>query len=345
MPELSVGHKQRLGDVRFKRDLWVFDGEIMPSMATEAVQSFVAELSTEPAVTIPVREEDEDGLYGWPADGIRRKIETHGGSIRFGWRLREWPCVVLVAEFHAVWVDPDGELIDITPSVTEEKNSLFVPDSNYPETFDFDQHPPTRYKVLHTGPDWSAATAKRIAPMKPSQRAYEERRAHKAGKTLEEWVRGKLSVDPLEILITAYIDACKAFDAKLETLPDLVEIDPRTAADLIERAWSDDVGAVLAAADELADVDNADTKDAAVSAEADQAADPGPVDVLPETPDASVEVTGDRPDETETGDDAVEDFEDWLPETETYAAEDALFDWSTARYNRRRAILRAMSDA
>lgn len=333
MPELLVGHKQRLGDTRLERDQWVFDGEIVPSMATEAVQSFVAELSTEPAVTIPVWDEDEDGLYGWPADGVRRKISAHGGSIRFGWRLRAWPRVVLVAEFHAVWVDPDGALIDITPSVTEGKTSLFAPDSNYPETFDFDQRPPTRYKVLHIGPDWSAAVATRIAPMKPSQRAYEERRAHKAGKTLEEWVRGKLPVDRLETLIAAYIDACKAFDGKLETLPDLIEIDPHRPADVIERAWSDKVGGVLAAADEVADVDNTDARDSAVSADADQAADPGPVDALQESADASVELTGD---------DAIEDSEDWRPELETYFAEDTLFEWSAARHNHRRAILRAM---
>ena len=110
---------------------------------SEAVAAFVAELSPLPPVSVPLRD-DSYGLYGWPADGVRDKIGADGGSIRFGWRLREWPNVLLTAEFHAVWVDPDGTLVDITPAVTGDAPSLFVPDPAYPETFVFDHPPPPR---------------------------------------------------------------------------------------------------------------------------------------------------------------------------------------------------------
>ncbi len=58
--------------------------------------------------------------------------------------------------------------------------------------------------------------------MKPSQRAYEERRAQKVSKALEQWIEDKYYVDPLPDAITA----CDAFDGKLRTLPDLTETDP-----------------------------------------------------------------------------------------------------------------------
>lgn len=47
-----------------------------------------------------------------------------------GWQLWEWPHVLVEAEFHAVWVSPQGEMIDITPKAAGEIQILFVPDEN-----------------------------------------------------------------------------------------------------------------------------------------------------------------------------------------------------------------------
>jgi len=59
---------------------------------------------------------------------IEREVAQHGGEIVYGWRIWEWPGVMLEAEFHAVWRDPDGVLHDLTPTPQGERRSLFVPD-------------------------------------------------------------------------------------------------------------------------------------------------------------------------------------------------------------------------
>src|SRR5882672_6074126 len=112
MTELTYQHKKRLGETRHLLDEDSFNDDIVPPVVTEPIQAFAAELGPLPPVHMPLRKDDH-AIYGWPADGISEKIRTDGGSIQFGWRVREWPGVLLTAEFHAVWVDPDGTLVDI----------------------------------------------------------------------------------------------------------------------------------------------------------------------------------------------------------------------------------------
>ena len=52
-----------------------------------------------------------------------------GGNTQFGWIIWECPNVFLEAEFHACWLNPDNELIDITPKPDNEAQILFLPDS------------------------------------------------------------------------------------------------------------------------------------------------------------------------------------------------------------------------
>jgi hypothetical protein len=396
MAEILYRHKQRLSMRRYEVDEIAFSHEIVPSIESDAVQEFAAELSGVPPVTVPLRD-DDDVLYGYPADGIREKILTDGGSIQFGWRLREWPGVVLTAEFHAVWVDPEGTLVDITPAVIGDEPSAFVPDPTYPDTFDFDQHPPNRYKVLHTAPDRSEAVANRIAQMKPAQRAYEERRASKSGKTLEEWILGKFPTDPLVQPIAAFVDACQAFDARLPGLPGLIQTDPHTIAnEMVEVARLAAAGSAIAAdAASEATIDDAHDQEGSgeheqeasgehgqgvsggpeqgvsggpeqdvsdghgqevsgehgqkvsggpeqeVFGEREQAADAAPADAPDNAAGATAEAVGNATGDIATRDDPDAEFEDtWLPEYETEAAEDELFDWSDDRFQRRRDIMR-----
>jgi hypothetical protein len=349
MTELLHRHKQRLGTERLDLDRRDFLLDVVPSMDSEAVQAFAAELSPLPPVLVPMRE-DEDGVYGWPADGVRAKIGKHGGSIQFGWRLREWPGVLLTAEFHAVWVDPEGTLVDITPAAIGVP-SLFVPDPTVPETFDAAQWPPSRYKVLHTGPDLSKPVAARIAQMKPAQRAYEERRAAKAGQTLDQWIRAKFPADPLLQPIAAFVDACQAFEARLPELPDLIESNPVATEDaIVEPTGPGEDAAEPVAIDPPAPVDIDDAHDEPVSAEEVSAADPDPADASDSPADASAEADGETGTTDDPDDDIDDDFENdfddtWTAENETYEAIYELRGWATPRYNRRRAILRLIPDA
>jgi hypothetical protein len=225
MIEFTLQHKKRLGDVRLELDRRSFVDDIVPPVVTEVIQALASEFGPLPPVHVPLRIDDL-AVYGWPADGINEKIRAHGGSIQFGWRLREWPGILLTGEPHAAWVDADGTLIDITPGVVDGDTSLFVPVTSHAEPFGFDQLPPPRYRMLYLGPDRSEAVAERIALMKTGQRAYEERRAQKAGKTLEEWIHGKYYSDPLPDRIAKFIGSCGAFDAVLPTIPSLIAADP-----------------------------------------------------------------------------------------------------------------------
>ena len=221
MPELTEPQKKYLSETLYDEDCRVFEDDTAPSPESDAVRAFAAALSSQPPEVVDVQDDDQ-GLYGWPADAIRRRIAERGGAIRFGWRLREWPGLLLTANFHCVWVDPDGKLIDMTPQMAAGSSSVFVPDAAYADDFDFSQRPTTRYKILHVAPDWSDAVAKRIAAFKPAQRIYEERRAQKAGENLEVWLLRKFPADPLPGLLELFIDRCRDFEAELPGLPDLV---------------------------------------------------------------------------------------------------------------------------
>lgn len=58
---------------------------------------------------------------------VQEKIRTEGGKRVLGWQI--WKGELLIeAEFHAVWENPDGKYIDITPKSLPFTEILFVPD-------------------------------------------------------------------------------------------------------------------------------------------------------------------------------------------------------------------------
>lgn len=60
---------------------------------------------------------------------VRAKCARGGGRMLCGWQLWEWPQVMVEAEFHAVWLSPRGEMVEITPKPHGEAAVLFVPDT------------------------------------------------------------------------------------------------------------------------------------------------------------------------------------------------------------------------
>jgi len=71
-------------------------------------------------------------LLGAPANEcfplVERQAASVGGERVFGWSVWEWPRVFIEAEFHAVWKQPDGSFLDITPKSLPIPRVLFVPD-------------------------------------------------------------------------------------------------------------------------------------------------------------------------------------------------------------------------
>jgi len=66
----------------------------------------------------------ENECYGNVAEKIRRD----GGSLRYGWQIWERKRLFIEAEFHAVWVSPEGTMLDITPKDIPTTRILFLPD-------------------------------------------------------------------------------------------------------------------------------------------------------------------------------------------------------------------------
>jgi len=66
---------------------------------------------------------------------VKNRIDKIGGEILYGWCIREWPTLYIEAEHHAVWKSQD-EILDPSPSIQGDSQSLFLPD---PENrFDFE---------------------------------------------------------------------------------------------------------------------------------------------------------------------------------------------------------------
>lgn len=191
--------------------------ETTPPAITPAITAFAQTLDAGAAAFLPVVNEPL-GLYGWCSDGVREKVKQDGGRCIFGWTIWEWPKVLLTAEFHSVWENAEGALLDITPKPRGEPRILFVPDMSYAQDFDFDQRPRNRRQRLYTGSDPAEQVAGMMASLAGGKRQYEERRATKAGMTLEEWLLSKIPADPLAMLIDDLIMTCDAFDQHFDSL-------------------------------------------------------------------------------------------------------------------------------
>jgi hypothetical protein len=62
-------------------------------------------------------------------ENVDVKVRQEGGRVQYGWTIWEHPNVMIEGEFHAVWVNPKGQMIDITPKTDAEAKILFLPDS------------------------------------------------------------------------------------------------------------------------------------------------------------------------------------------------------------------------
>lgn len=59
---------------------------------------------------------------------VDKQVATHGGEVVYGWAVHEWPGVMIEAEFHAVWRDPQGKLRDISRQDFATGTTLFLID-------------------------------------------------------------------------------------------------------------------------------------------------------------------------------------------------------------------------
>lgn len=59
---------------------------------------------------------------------VQALVAERGGQSCIGWRIWEWPQVMIEAELHAVWRDIHGVLHDFSPAPDGVSRILFLPD-------------------------------------------------------------------------------------------------------------------------------------------------------------------------------------------------------------------------
>jgi hypothetical protein len=60
---------------------------------------------------------------------VQRKVTESGGRMVLGWQVWKTPYLI-EGEMHAVWENPEGDLVDITPKDPAVPRILFIEDEN-----------------------------------------------------------------------------------------------------------------------------------------------------------------------------------------------------------------------
>lgn len=181
MHAIDVGER-----VPYRRDDPFF--QATPEIIDDKIRAFCLELGGLNAAYVPVRPAPQ-AETGWCYRNVADQIARAGGSAAYGWAI--WKNrIVLLAEFHAVWVSPSGEMIDVTPAAEGEGNIVYAADTTYPDDFDFARRPLNSATSIVARSD-PGAVAKAIEKLSASQRAYEERRATKKGMDLASHLAAK----------------------------------------------------------------------------------------------------------------------------------------------------------
>lgn len=76
---------------------------------------------------------------------VKGRVAAHGGELVTGWSLWVSPRLFVEAEFHGVWRDPSGALVDLAPKAKSVVHVLFLPDPS--KTFDEVQVPNIRRPI------------------------------------------------------------------------------------------------------------------------------------------------------------------------------------------------------
>lgn len=187
--------------------------EITPATTTPEIETFVKALGLHDAHHIPVIPEEiaNDGNCFL---NVKAAIRLHGGSICYGWLIRECGGLWLAAEFYSVRVTPLGMLVDVTPKEDGEIDRvLFAPDLRYESDFNV-LHRPRIVRRQRIYRPTVVQLESELAAMSNARRAYELRRATEKGLPLLEW-RALNNPDPLEQAIDSYLAILEELDGIL----------------------------------------------------------------------------------------------------------------------------------
>ena len=110
----------------------VMDSNIIfttPLRISDEILAFCSEIdSANRPIFVPVKSVNAV-RFNYCLTDVPAYSEKNGGKVQFGWTIWECPNLLLKAEFHACWLSPGGDLLDITPKDGNENKILFLPDS------------------------------------------------------------------------------------------------------------------------------------------------------------------------------------------------------------------------
>jgi hypothetical protein len=70
-----------------------------------------------------------DGFGGGEChSNVEWLVRQRGGRAQFGWCIWQESTRILDAEFHCVWINTTGEMLDVSPRLGNEEFMLFLPD-------------------------------------------------------------------------------------------------------------------------------------------------------------------------------------------------------------------------
>ena len=100
----------------------------VPSTLTRAVLDFCKSVSVETPRFLQI-EPSSGAVVGDCFALVDRIVLERSGAARYGWRIWEWPGVMIEAEFHSVWRDREGVLHDYSPAPFDTERILFLPEA------------------------------------------------------------------------------------------------------------------------------------------------------------------------------------------------------------------------
>jgi hypothetical protein len=160
-----------------------------PSAIDADIEAFCLELGGLKPTFVPVRPAPK-AETGMCHSNVTEQVLREGGSLVNGWAI--WiNRLFVMAEFHAIWITPTCEAVDVTPPAEGETRVLFAEDPAYPPSFDFNRRPQNRAMRTIGRPD-SVTVLKAIAALPPTRRAYEEGRATKKSMDLASYIASKM---------------------------------------------------------------------------------------------------------------------------------------------------------
>jgi hypothetical protein len=180
-----------------------------PAEIDEAVATFCLQLGSPKAEFVDVRPAPGAEL-GMCQRNVVEHIGANGGTLVHVWAI--WANrLFLMAEFHAVWRSPIGQLIDVMPTAEGETRVLCAVAEDYGEDFDFARRPANRAMRTVDRVD-PAAVGRAIEALSLARRSYEEQRAARRGTDLAPHIAAKLPLSDLAAAVEALIRCCELRD-------------------------------------------------------------------------------------------------------------------------------------